>query len=60
MSNWQQEFLDLSEQLDRKLDDAKTRMTNKNQKVQDQYSEAVTKVKAAREAVHRLAAYYNE
>jgi hypothetical protein len=56
-TNWQQEILDHSVELENKLVDIKDSLTGKG--LAEEYSDALTKVRAAREAVHHLIGSYN-
>jgi uncharacterized coiled-coil DUF342 family protein len=56
--NWQQDLIDRIGQLEDKLEDSKVQI-GANSNVKNTYSEAITKVKDAREAINRLAAVFN-
>ena len=58
MANWQQEILDLPITLERKLEDAKDRLEGKGLK--EEYSDALNKVRVAREAVHHLIGFFDK
>ena len=52
-TNWLQAMIDEIIDLQRKLEDSNTQIGN-NQQVRQQYHEAMTKVKEARESINRL------
>jgi uncharacterized coiled-coil DUF342 family protein len=58
-TNWLQAMIDEIIDLQRKLEDSNTQIGN-NQQVRQQYDEAMTKVKEARESINRLAAVFDK
>jgi hypothetical protein len=58
-TNWLQAMVEEIIDLQRKLEDSNARIGN-NQQVRQQYDEAMTKVKEAREAINRLAAVFDK
>lgn len=58
-TNWLQDLINHVLELQHKLEDSKKEI-GKNQQVQQQYEEALAKVKDARESINRLAAVFNK
>jgi uncharacterized coiled-coil DUF342 family protein len=58
-TNWLQAMIDEIIDLQRKLEDSNTQIGN-NQQVRQQYDEAMTKVKEARESINRLATVFDK
>jgi hypothetical protein len=58
MAIWGQEILDLPIELERKLEDVKDRLEGKG--LIEEYNDALSKTRVAREAVHHLIGSFNK